>query len=101
MAFVSGFSASTLVQTKSKIVSVNSKPAVARNNASVMKMQKIADEKKVSGPKKLAFGFTAENEKLNGRIAQLAFVLMLVTEIVSPTHASGLEQIKTMLPFLQ
>mmetsp|Transcript_5600 Transcript_5600/g.15011 ORF Transcript_5600/g.15011 Transcript_5600/m.15011 type:complete len:109 (+) Transcript_5600:376-702(+) len=97
MAFVAG-TGSNVSAIRGVKASVSSRPVQARKTARagrVIVTAQISEDAQKGVPQ---LGWFRFNEKLNGRLAMIGFVLGLVTEVVAPGHPSIISQVLALIP---
>mmetsp|Transcript_9922 Transcript_9922/g.14377 ORF Transcript_9922/g.14377 Transcript_9922/m.14377 type:complete len:91 (+) Transcript_9922:40-312(+) len=79
-------------------VKVGRSPMVSRKSPTKMSKRTVVSMKK-KGSKNPKPGFNFFNERLNGRLAMIGFVVGLSTEILNPNHPTIPQQVQSLFGF--
>eukprot|EP00181_Compsopogon_caeruleus_P001710 CAMPEP_0184690312 /NCGR_PEP_ID=MMETSP0312-20130426/31154_1 /TAXON_ID=31354 /ORGANISM="Compsopogon coeruleus, Strain SAG 36.94" /LENGTH=128 /DNA_ID=CAMNT_0027147783 /DNA_START=137 /DNA_END=523 /DNA_ORIENTATION=+ len=82
-----------------KAASRGQKLATRRSGAASLKaVAPNSENKNVNGDGEPINGWTAVNERLNGRLAMMGFLIAILTEALGPNHPSVLQQLSVFVP---
>eukprot|EP00187_Rhodella_violacea_P012371 CAMPEP_0184713948 /NCGR_PEP_ID=MMETSP0314-20130426/4213_1 /TAXON_ID=38298 /ORGANISM="Rhodella maculata, Strain CCMP 736" /LENGTH=115 /DNA_ID=CAMNT_0027176737 /DNA_START=77 /DNA_END=424 /DNA_ORIENTATION=+ len=107
MAFVSSFTVTPTLASSHIALSPLRAPAPTRRSAPAMMASKKPSTPTPSPTTETVEAnitksmFSLKAEQLNGRAAMAGFVIALVTEVVNPSHATIVQQVEMVLPFLK